>query len=92
MRTASFDVRATASLHAFPRVGFVVPKYKHSGVERNLVKRRLREIVRLHMLQQLDVPPARAPLDVVVRIFPSAYGRDFDALRAELQQALSRLT
>lgn len=43
------------------------------------------------MLQQLDVPPARAPLDVVVRVFPSAYGRDFDALRAEFQQALARL-
>jgi ribonuclease P protein component len=81
-------VRATASLHAFPRVGFVVPKYKHSGVERNLVKRRLREIVRLHMLPQLH---AQAPLDLVVRVFPSAYGRDLAALHTELQQAVQQL-
>lgn len=88
MRTASLDVRATASLHAFPRVGFVVPKYKHSGVERNLVKRRLREIVRLHMLPQLH---AQTPLDLVVRVFPSAYGRDFAALHSEMQQAVLQL-
>lgn len=92
MRTASLDVRATASLHAFPRVGFVVPKYKHSGVERNRVKRRLREIVRLHMLQLLDPAVAPTPLDLVVRVFPSAYDRDYDTLRTELLQALRRLT
>lgn len=89
MRTASLDVRAIASLHAFPRVGFVVPRYKHSAVDRNRVKRRLRELVRLHMLDGLQ---AHDPLDVVIRVFPSAYGRDFAALRAELEQALRRLT
>lgn len=88
MRTASLDVRATASLHAFPRVGFVVPRYKHSAVDRNTLKRRLRELVRLHMLDPLQ---ARPPLDVVVRAFPSAYDRTFDALRTELLQALKRL-
>jgi ribonuclease P protein component len=92
VRTASLDVRATASLHAFPRVGFVVPKYKHSGVERNRVKRRLREIVRLHMLQLLDPAVATTPLDLVVRVFPSAYARDYETLRTELLHALRRLT
>lgn len=88
MRTASLDVRVIASLHAFPRVGFVVPRYKHSAVARNLVKRRLRELVRIHMLDSLQAQP---PLDVVIRAFPSAYGRDFDALRAEVHQVLRRL-
>ena len=93
MRTASLDVRATASLHAFPRVGFVVPKYKHSGVARNRVKRRLREIVRLHMLEPLQAHARQAhvPLDVVVRIFPSAYDRNFATLAAELDQATRQL-
>ena len=92
MRTASFDVRATASLHAFPRVGFVVPKYKHSGVERNRVKRRLRELVRVHLLGQLEArATAHPPVDLVVRIFPSAYGRDFAALHSELEQAVQQL-
>ena len=88
MRTASLDVRATASLQAFPRVGFVVPKYKRTGVERNRVKRRLREIVRLHMLRLLQ---PHAPLDVVVRVFPSAYDRDLAALHTEMEQAVTQL-
>ncbi len=92
MRTASFDVRATASLRAFPRVGFVVPKYKHSGVERNLVKRRLRELVRLHMLGLLEAhATAHPPVDLVVRIFPSAYGRAFAELHTEFEQAVQQL-
>ena len=92
MRTASFDVRATASLRAFPRVGFVVPKYKHSGVERNRVKRRLRELVRLHMLGLLEArAAAHPPVDLVVRIFPSAYGRDYAALHSALEQAVQQL-
>jgi ribonuclease P protein component len=92
VRTASFDVRATASLRAFPRVGFVVPKYKHSGVDRNRVKRQLRELVRLHMLGLLEArATAHPPLDLVVRIFPSAYGRDYASLHAELEQAVQQL-
>lgn len=92
MRTASVDVRATASLRAFPRVGFVVPKYKHSGVDRNRVKRRLREIVRLDMLPLLrQHMETHAPVDLVIRVFPSAYARGFDALRAELGQAVPQL-
>lgn len=92
MRTASFDVRATASLRVFPRVGFVVPKYKHSGVERNRVKRRLRELVRLHMLGLLEAhATAHAPVDLVVRVFPTAYGRDSATLHGELEQAVQQL-
>lgn len=74
------DVRAVASLRACARVGFVIPKYKHSGVDRNRLKRRLRELVRLELL------PALRPIDVVLRVSPVAYTRDFDALRREVQQ------
>jgi ribonuclease P protein component len=74
-----------ASLHAFPRVGFVIPKYKHSGVDRNRLKRRLREIVRVAVLPELD------PIDLVVRVLPVAYDRPFDVLRAELFHALRKL-
>lgn len=80
------DVRATASLSALARVGFVVPRYKHSAVDRNRLKRRLRELVR--MLVLADLPP----LDVVVRVLPIAYSRSFDALRAELLQAVRKLS
>jgi ribonuclease P protein component len=80
-RTSSIDVRAIASLRAFPRVGFVVPRYKHSAVDRNRLKRRLRELVRLELL------PSLPPMDVVLRAAPHAYGRDFDALREEIRKA-----
>lgn len=90
MRTASMDVRAVASLFALQtlktaaavtgRVGLIVPKYGHNSVERNKVKRRLRELVRLEVL------PVMPALDVVVRVAPRAYERTFDELREEVRK------
>ena len=79
------DVRAVASLRLFARVGFVVPRYKHSAVDRNRLKRRLRELVRLDLL------PTLRPMDVVLRVSPVAYTRDFELLRIELLQAARQL-
>lgn len=89
MRTSSLELRAAASLHALPRVGVVVPKYKHSAVDRNRLKRRLRELVRLHLLPALAT--CAVPLDVLVRASPSAYGRAVDGLHRELGAALRDL-
>jgi ribonuclease P protein component len=75
VRTALFEVRHLASLLRHPRVGLVVPKHSHSAVERNLVKRRLRELLRLEFL------PYLGSVDVVVRAAPAAYGASFDKLR-----------
>jgi ribonuclease P protein component len=58
-----------------------VPKYSHSAVDRNRVKRRLREIVRLHVLTTLP------NVDVVVRALPSAYKADGAALREQCVRA-----
>ena len=80
------DVRAIASLRASARVGVVVPLYKHSAVARNRLKRRLRELIRVEWL------PLLPALDVVIKVIPPAYDRDFDALRAEMRQAAERLT
>lgn len=66
-------------------MGFVVPKYKHSGVERNLLKRRLRELIRVEVL------PGLAPVDLVFKVLPVAYARNFDTLRAEVLQAVRRI-
>jgi len=57
-----------------PRVGFVVPKHGKSSVERNLLKRRLRELARTIIL------PRMAPVDVVIHARPSAYRLRFDEL------------
>jgi len=62
-----------------------VPRYSHSAVERNRVKRRLRELIRTELL------PSMAELDVVVRATPSAYGADFDTLRGALRKAVDRI-
>ena len=62
-------------------MGFVVPKHKRSGVERNRLKRRLRELVRTRML------PALPPADVVIRPAPHAYDASFEALARDIEKA-----
>lgn len=85
MRSASIEARSTASLFAYPRVGFVVPRYKHSAVARNLLKRRLKEIVRLTML------PSMPPSDTVLRVHPVAYKRTWTELREEVERLVAQL-
>ncbi|MDP1859463.1 MAG: ribonuclease P protein component [Gemmatimonadaceae bacterium] len=85
IRTAQFEVRYLASPLRRPRVGVIVPRYSHSAVERNLVKRRLRDLIRTELL------PTMAALDVVVRAAPGAYGARHDELRAALQRAMERI-
>jgi ribonuclease P protein component len=80
------DAFVSASPFARPRWGVVVPKHKHTIVERNRVKRRLREIGRTEVLPRLTT--AERPLDVLVRARPEAY----DASFAELRDDLVRLT
>ena len=64
------------------RWGVVVPKHRHEIVERNLVKRRLREIGRTEVLPRLG--ECGRSLDLLVRARPEAYGADFGSLRDEL--------
>jgi len=79
VRTEHLEVRFLASPLRHPRVGFVVPLFGHSAVERNRLKRQLREIVRTELLETL---PAA---DVVIRVQPNAYGAPFAALTHELR-------
>jgi ribonuclease P protein component len=85
VRTAVIDVRASASLRASARVGVVVPRYKQSCVARNQLKRRLKELIRLEWL------PLLPPMDLVLRVTPPAYDRDFATLQAEMRQLLPKL-
>jgi ribonuclease P protein component len=66
----------------------IVPRFGHSAVDRNTVKRRLRELARTELLPAL---PALSGLDVVVRALPSAYGAGFDELQAAIRQVLTQL-
>jgi ribonuclease P protein component len=80
--TAHLDVYDSASLSSYPRVGVVVPKHRHSVVERNLVKRRLREVLRLEVLPRLA--SAGIAADVLVRARREAYTASYGVLRDEL--------
>lgn len=65
-----------------------MPRFSHTAVERNLVKRRLRDLARTEMLPSMA---SMAALDVVVRATPSAYGADYLTLRTAVQKAIERM-
>ena len=61
-----------------PRVGVIVPRYRQTAVARNLVKRRLRELVRQELLPHLR------GAEIVLRARPEAYGATVAGLRADV--------
>ena len=83
-RTRLVDVRVVASPLAHPRVGIVVPKRGRTTTDRNRLKRRLREVVRLRILPTLN------SVDVVVQARPDAYGVTFLELHKHLVSAVER--
>jgi ribonuclease P protein component len=88
-KTRHLDAFVSPSPSAFPRLGVVVPKHKHRIVERNRVKRRLREIGRTVVLPALR--NSGVMLDVLVRARPEAYDAAYDDLRAQLQALTEEL-
>lgn len=69
-----------------PRVGFTVTRRVGNAPQRNRVKRRLREAVRLTMAER-----ARVGYDYVVIGRRATLGRCFDDLRQDLAAALDTL-
>ncbi len=89
VRTPLLEVRVLASLLRHHRLGLVVPRHKHTAVDRNRLKRRLRELMRETWPTPLE---AMSPADVVLYALPSAYAADFTALRGEVTVLATRLT
>ncbi len=81
-KTRHLDAFVSTSPVAFARLGVVVPKHKHTIVERNLVRRRLREVGRTVLLPALR--NSGAAFDVLLRARPEAYGASFAQLRDEV--------
>ena len=81
-RTTHLDVFFAASPVARPRLGVLVPKHRHEIVERNCLKRRLRELGRTRVLPALR--SAGRSMDVMVRARAEAYDASFAELRDEL--------
>ena len=80
------EIRMTASPLRHVRVGIIVPKYGHSSVERNRLKRQLRSIVRTELLGTL---PA---VDVVVKALPASYNAKYATLLEELRKGALAVT
>lgn len=62
-----------------------MPRHGQSAVNRNRLKRRLREIIRQ------DVLPAERGLDIIIRTAPAAYAVPFADLRVEVNGVIGRL-
>lgn len=78
MLTTHFDVRASESLFSHGRVGVIVPKFGKTIVERNRLRRQLREIARLVVLPEIS------GRDVLIKALASAYRTEFNSLSEEL--------
>lgn len=69
-----------------------MPKHRHGSVERNLVKRRLRDAVRRALWPALRRSDAQgAPSDLVLWATPASYTATFDALLGDVQRIARRL-
>lgn len=64
----------------------IVRKEGQTAADRNRVKRRLRELVRLYLL------PVGGSIDVVFRTRDEAYAASFEELRIDLVEVVKRLT
>jgi len=85
-RTAGLDVFFAPSPASRSRLGLIVPKYGRRIVDRNKLKRRLRELGRREVLPALDA--RGVPWDVLFRARPRAYGADFEELAGDVRGAL----
>ena len=78
-RTDHLDLFTRPSPVSTSRLAIIVPRYQHTAVRRNLLRRRLREIGRRQVL-----PVLGEALDVAVRARAGAYAASFETLRKEL--------
>ena len=85
-RTQWLDIFWRPNQVGHPRVGLVVPKYGGTAVARNLLRRRLREILRRRVVSRMP------PMDLVLRPRPKAYRARFGTLAADMEQWLLSLS
>ena len=81
-RTPALDIYILSAPSCRSRVGWVVPKLGHRIVERNRLKRRLREIARRRVLSRFR--RASCGADVLIRVRRRAYGATYLQLEREL--------
>jgi len=77
----AFYVFRGESQHQGPRVGFTVGRVLGGSVERNRMKRRMREAVRFHLSE------LKAPVDVVFNPKKAVLTAEFDQIEQEVKRA-----
>jgi ribonuclease P protein component len=85
LRTEHLEVRTVTSLLSHVRLAVIVGKHRHTVVERNRLRRRLRELARIRLI------PFHSALDVVIRSLPAAYDASFSALTDEIDEIVRQL-
>ncbi len=81
-RTSHLDFFVRPSSPPSVRMGVIVPKHGHKIVERNLLRRRIREAGRRVLLPELLSCGANS--DVLVRARPEAYGMAYSEVVSEM--------
>ena len=69
----------------------MVPKHGQSAVRRNRLKRVLRELTRVRLLEPLRRVGAESGLDIVMRALPRAYRVSDEELHAAFDELRQRL-
>ena len=84
VRGSNLDLYWRPASGPMPRATCITPKFGHTSVERNRLRRRLMDLMRRLLLGRAE---AR---DWLVRARPPAYGLDFAGLEAELGTLAAR--
>jgi ribonuclease P protein component len=84
-RTDHLDLFLRPSPVGSSRLAVIVPRFRHTAVARNRLRRRLREIGRRQVL-----PVLAEPTDVAVRARAGAYAAAFETLRREFVGSVCR--
>ena len=88
-KTSHLDVFFLSPEESGLRIGLVVPKHGRRIVDRNRVKRRLREVGRTEVLPRLR--EAGLSLDLLIRARREAYETSYQQLRKELVEVTKEL-
>jgi len=88
-KTSHLDVFFLSSNEDGLRVGIVVPKHHRRVVDRNRVKRRLREVCRRELLPRFKEGGVR--LDLLIRARKEAYEASYRQLQRELLEVTEEL-